>query len=264
MRAHRTALTLITTLALCAAPIGARGGDRSDGGGSSSSGSSGCSSDSKSTDDGSHKGSAGGRGSSKGSGGGGGDGSERGRGKGDPDKTGGSKDGASADHDREWSNGWGRDRNRDGDNGRNRPPRCPNGRRNCRDRCCNPYDYGNSPDAWRPSDNDGWGFPWPDYPKPGRDDEDDRDVRAVRKNVELRISPQNVEVFVNGIRYSKKGNTRVTLPSGHWTIEIRADGYMTEILELDIKQGDRYRIERKLQRDRNYRPPVGEERRNDI
>ena len=76
-----------------------------------------------------------------------------------------------------------------------------------------------------------------------------------------------IEVYVNGILYSTKGNTKISLPVGTWTIEIRAEGYITETIELQIKQGDKYKIERKLQRDPNDRPferdPNREERRSD-
>lgn len=89
-----------------------------------------------------------------------------------------------------------------------------------------------------------------------QDREDDR-------NVEVRVKPDNAQVYVNGLLYSNSGKARFTLPSGPWTIEIRAPGYRTEWIELAVEQGKRYRIERKLQRDetvgRDGRPLKAEE-----
>ncbi len=229
MRIHLTALALITSLLLHVAPIWARGdsGDNRRG------------SDSKSPESNSHKGSGGGAKSSDGKP------SPSGR-KADRNRSESDKGSARKTKDRKWPDAGGRDRDR-GDSRR----RCPKGRRDCRESCCNQYGYGETWRGWDPV-YDGWGFPWPDHPNPGRIDPDEDRIRGSSKNVELRISPVEVEVFVNGIRYSKKGNTRLTLPSGHWTIEIRSEGYLTETLALEIKQGDRYRIERKLRRDPDY------------
>lgn len=92
----------------------------------------------------------------------------------------------------------------------------------------------------------------------------DRDQdRIDERNVEVRVQPDNAQVYVNGLLYSNSGKARFTLPSGPWTIEIRAPGYRTERVELAVEQGKRYKIERKLQRDetvgRDGRPLRSEE-----
>jgi len=80
------------------------------------------------------------------------------------------------------------------------------------------------------------------YADRDQDREDDR-------NIDVRVQPDNAQVYVNGLLYSNRGKARFTLPSGPWTIEIRAPGYQTERIELSVEQGKRYKIERKLQRD---------------
>jgi hypothetical protein len=69
------------------------------------------------------------------------------------------------------------------------------------------------------------------------------------ENVQLKFSPKDAKVYINGMLYeSKKGKARVDLPTGKWIIEIRAPGYRTEVIELNVEQGVRYGIERKLQK----------------
>lgn len=192
---------------------------------------------------------------------------DKGNRAGDRDRTAGDKARAGRDGDFKWPDIGDRDRKRGGGgHGHHRPPPCPRGHRDCHRSCCNRYGYGGYGYPWW-----GWGGGgWYDPYDPGRDyDRDsDREKRgAGQGNVELKLSPKDVEVYVNGILYSTKGNTKISLPVGTWTIEIRAEGYITETIELQIKQGDKYKIERKLQRDPNYRPferdPNREERRSD-
>jgi hypothetical protein len=74
------------------------------------------------------------------------------------------------------------------------------------------------------------------------------------KNVTVRVKPENARVSVNGLLYSGRGKTSFDLPVGQWTVEISAPGYRTEIISLNVEQGVRYRIERKLEKDPTQDP----------
>lgn len=82
---------------------------------------------------------------------------------------------------------------------------------------------------------------------------DDRE-RGPSANVEVRVTPANASVFVNGIRYSERGRARFSLPVGQWQVELRAPGHLPEVLTLNVEQGKRYTIERRLKRDQAARP----------
>lgn len=69
------------------------------------------------------------------------------------------------------------------------------------------------------------------------------------QNITVRVKPENARVLVNGLLYSGKGKTSFNLPAGVWTVEITAPGYRSEIISLNVEQGVRYRIERKLEKD---------------
>jgi hypothetical protein len=80
-------------------------------------------------------------------------------------------------------------------------------------------------------------------------DEDD-DTKRGGGNIDIRVSPKNAEILVNGVRYGEKGRARLNLPSGLWKIELRAPGYAPQTVDLNVDQGIRYSIERKLEKDR--------------
>ena len=84
-------------------------------------------------------------------------------------------------------------------------------------------------------------------------DNDDRPFKG-GDNVEIRVKPDNAQVYVNGLLYSNKGKAKFGLPSGPWKIELRAPGYLTQIIELNVEQGIRYTIERKLEKDLEQGP----------
>ena len=69
------------------------------------------------------------------------------------------------------------------------------------------------------------------------------------KNVIVKVKPDNAQIYVNGLLYSNKGRTSFDLPMGQWVVEIRAPGYLPETVTLNVQQGVRYEIERKLQKD---------------
>jgi hypothetical protein len=287
MRAQITILVSAACLLLCGTPLWARGGGGgggfsvggssggggySVGGGSSSSGSSGPSigrSDSKSANDsdsgrgsgGSGKGSSGGgfgKGSSGGSGKGGGSSNKGSDRPNKPDRADSSQQRADREGDRkQWPGGDGRD-GRGGGGGHHQPP-CPRGHHDCNKHCCNHYGYGGYGWGWGYG---GYGFPDDVYDSSTRYEGQDK-AGVGKGNVELKLSPKNVEVYVNGVLYGTKGNSKISLPTGMWTIEIRAEGYLTETVDLEVKQGIKYKIERKLQRDPNYRPPDRDDRRTD-
>lgn len=80
---------------------------------------------------------------------------------------------------------------------------------------------------------------------------EDRAARAEepKDNVETKVSPENTSIYVNGLLYSSKGKAHFNLPSGKWNVELRAPGYQTQTMELEVQQGQRYTIERKLERE---------------
>ena len=86
-----------------------------------------------------------------------------------------------------------------------------------------------------------------------RREDDDRPFKG-GDNVEIRVKPDNAQVYVNGLLYSNKGKAKFGLPSGPWKIELRAPGYLTQVIELNVEQGIRYTIERKLEKDQEQGP----------
>lgn len=89
---------------------------------------------------------------------------------------------------------------------------------------------------------------------------DDRDEGLVGQgNVEVRASPRNTEVYVNGMLYATRGRVRFHLPDGTWPIELRAPGYVTQTIELTVQPGVRYIIERRLEKE-GRRPPGSEQK----
>ena len=70
-------------------------------------------------------------------------------------------------------------------------------------------------------------------------------------NVELKVSPKDAVVSVNGVEYGKAGGARLNLPAGQWRIEIRAPGHVPQVIDLNVEQGIRYTIERKLKKDQS-------------
>jgi hypothetical protein len=69
------------------------------------------------------------------------------------------------------------------------------------------------------------------------------------ENVVVDVQPKNASVYVNGIQYSSKGKTRFSLPAGPWKVELRAPGYVTQTIDLNVEPGIRYSIDRKLEKD---------------
>ena len=69
-----------------------------------------------------------------------------------------------------------------------------------------------------------------------------------RGNVHLQVEPKDVEVIVDGIPSAKGGRAALDLPSGMHHIEIHRSGYRTWSVDLDVKQGVRYRLEQRLER----------------
>lgn len=89
--------------------------------------------------------------------------------------------------------------------------------------------------------SDYWGQPYPpDYYS--------REGWSKRGNVELHVDPKDVEVIVDGIPTANSGRAVLDLPSGPHHIEIRRAGYQPWVLELDVKQGVRYRLDQRLER----------------
>ena len=79
--------------------------------------------------------------------------------------------------------------------------------------------------------------------------EDSREKRHSRDNVVVRVQPESASVYVNGILYSSRGHAPFSLPSGLWNVELRAPGYLPQVVELRVEQGVTYTVERRLQKD---------------
>ncbi len=75
-----------------------------------------------------------------------------------------------------------------------------------------------------------------------------RDDWSERGNVQLRVEPRDVEVIVDGIPSAKGGRAALDLPAGLHHVEIRRAGYRPWTLDLEVKQGVRYRLEQRLER----------------
>lgn len=65
-------------------------------------------------------------------------------------------------------------------------------------------------------------------------------------NVQLRIEPRDVQVFVDGVLSARDGRARLNLPSGRWRLEFVKPGYRTETVDVEVTQGVSVRVERRL------------------
>lgn len=96
-----------------------------------------------------------------------------------------------------------------------------------------------------------WGNPYYDpFYRTGSyrdEDQEDRQQKGER-NIEVRVQPREAEISVNGVSYGR-GRASFSLPSGAWTMELTAPGYLPQILELIVEPGVKYRVERSLKRD---------------
>src|SRR5258707_1994768 len=80
------------------------------------------------------------------------------------------------------------------------------------------------------------------YASPGYGSEDEWSKRG---NVQLQVEPKDVEVIVDGIPSAKGGRAALDLPSGMHHIQLQRSGYRTWSVDLDVKQGVRYRLEQR-------------------
>ncbi len=120
-----------------------------------------------------------------------------------------------------------------------------------RDRFYDPFFY--SPFFYDPFYRDPWGrYSVPEYGS--RDDWSDR------QNIQLNVEPRDVEVIVDGIPTAKGGRAFLNLPSGPHHIAIIRSGYRPWVLDLDVKQGVRYRLEQRLERLSKEEQERGEDR----
>jgi hypothetical protein len=78
--------------------------------------------------------------------------------------------------------------------------------------------------------------------------EDDDGFWKGDENVQVKVSPKKAEILANGIPYGKSGRAKFNLPTGAWRIELRAEGYEPQVLELKIEPGVKYKVERKLRK----------------
>lgn len=75
-----------------------------------------------------------------------------------------------------------------------------------------------------------------------------RDDWSDQGNVQLRVEPKDVEVYVDGTPWAKGGRAVLALPAGRHRVEIARPGYRPWAVDLDVQQGVRYRLERRLER----------------
>lgn len=81
-----------------------------------------------------------------------------------------------------------------------------------------------------------------------RDSGDRRKDERVRipDNVKLSVSPSKTWVFLNGVRIDADGRSKLALPEGRYRLEFVRPGYRTEVAELNVQNGIRYDVQRKL------------------
>lgn len=80
-----------------------------------------------------------------------------------------------------------------------------------------------------------------------RKDDRRKDERArVQDNVRLNVSPSKTWVFLNGVRIDADGRDKLALPEGRYRLEFVRPGYRTEVAELNVQNGIRYDVQRKL------------------
>jgi hypothetical protein len=63
--------------------------------------------------------------------------------------------------------------------------------------------------------------------------------------VVVEVSPKQAEIFANGVSYGKR-KAKLNLPAGEWLVELRAPGYETQVVKLNVEPGVKYRVEKKL------------------
>jgi hypothetical protein len=85
-----------------------------------------------------------------------------------------------------------------------------------------------------------------------RKKKDRRPVEEARRdgkdNIDLRVSPKESAVLLNGQLLELRGDDELELPAGHHRLEFVRPGYRTEVAELDVQSGVKYKVERKLQK----------------
>jgi len=67
-------------------------------------------------------------------------------------------------------------------------------------------------------------------------------------NVQLRIEPRDVQIFVDGVLSGRDGRATLNLPTGRWRLEFVKPGYRPETVDVEVTQGVSIRVERKLLR----------------
>jgi hypothetical protein len=67
-------------------------------------------------------------------------------------------------------------------------------------------------------------------------------------NVQLRVEPRDVQVYVDGVLTARDGRATLSLPSGRWRLEFVRPGYRTETIDIEVIQGVSLRVERRLER----------------
>lgn len=85
-----------------------------------------------------------------------------------------------------------------------------------------------------------------------RKKKDRRPVEEARRdskdNVDLRVSPRDSAVLLNGQLVELTGGDELELPAGKHRLEFVRPGYRTEVAELEVQSGVQYKVERKLQK----------------
>jgi hypothetical protein len=79
-----------------------------------------------------------------------------------------------------------------------------------------------------------------------REPEQETRKREGPENVALRVSPDHIGVFLNGVLVDMQGRAGLDLPPGRHRLEFVRPGYRTEVAELEVQPDLAYTVERKL------------------
>jgi hypothetical protein len=87
-----------------------------------------------------------------------------------------------------------------------------------------------------------------DRDRPREDEEEDSRLTRGRGNLQLDIQPRDVEVRIDGVLTTRDGRASLDLPTGTYRLEVSRPGYKPFETEVVVRQGIRYTVETRLER----------------
>jgi hypothetical protein len=84
------------------------------------------------------------------------------------------------------------------------------------------------------------------------------------ENIVVEVTPTTAAIVVNDVPYGSGGRARLNLAEGRWRVELRAPGYVTQVIDLQVLPGVRYEIRRTLEKDRTLDPSGKPLKREDL